>query len=202
MKLKNNLMKLFAVAALSNLTANSVFADCWYNTRRDNGNVNIYYDASVAAYYYGSLIDNARSDWSSISTEVKLYHSTSTVNAPDKYYVGDSDPYLTTTLGFMVPYKKLANGSIVIAEKDDTWHYCTVSLFHETMNIVNWTTNAHRQSVITHEMGHTLKLHHPGQGTQRIQPMGAGNTSIMHAIDLVYSIQPYDEQELKFKWGN
>jgi hypothetical protein len=198
--------KIVVAGLLLLSTVQASQADCWYNTRRDNGQVNAYYDASVVntttGWNYTSLFDTARTNWSAISTKVKLYKSTSTVNVPDKYYVGTSDPNNPGVAGITLMYKKNTSGVIVTAAVDDTWEYCTIAIYHDTITGAGYGTNAGRLGVIQHEMGHSLKMAHPGAGSQRVQAMGTGNRAIMEGgTTVIYDIQPYDKQELKYKWG-
>ncbi|RKP54416.1 hypothetical protein D7Z26_13775 [Cohnella endophytica] len=154
-----------------------------------------YYDGSVASYGWGSIFDSGRSNWGGISSKVSIGKTTSTANYPDKYYVGQTSN--ANLWGFAPAYKKDANGNIVLADVNyDTWLYCTVSAYENTIKLNQpggLTTSQTISSVTTHEIGHTLSLgHSPSSETSVMVSAGATN----------FSPTNYDKTELKSKWGN
>lgn len=111
----------------------SAHCDTWNGTRADKGDIRANDDSSVANYSatdYTPFFDYARAQWSSISSKVNILKSTTTLNTPDKYYVG-SDDLGYGFVGLTQFYYKGSTGVIqdVSSTPDHDVTYETVSIY-------------------------------------------------------------------------
>jgi hypothetical protein len=188
MNLRKVLVFVLSMVLLGSVSM-SVHADYWAGTKTWGGITVYNYDSSVSTYGYSTIYDDARTNWTGISSGVAFSNGTHT-NA-DKYYVGiTSSP---TLLGQIIPYDGSGNSTSLTG----SWHHVNVSIYDNTMDNYNMS-RAERVGNATHEVGHSLKLAHPGS----VNPLPSPVTSIMNQG--IQSIAPtsYDKQELKATWGN
>jgi len=177
--------------------------DTWCGGKTGNGTSATYYDASVSSSQWGfdytSTFDQARAQWSGISSRVALNKTSSTANNPDKYYVGNTSS--AGLLGLTTPYI-YRNGVLVDGSQnlDDVWEKTNVSIYDNTFQ-QNGFTATERLGTATHELGHSLKLAHPGQGSCRVTAIPDGTTAVMVQGRKAYGVQQYDKRELKAFWG-
>lgn len=176
--------------------------DAFCGNKRGGGTSAAHYDSSVAnigafGQDYTTLFDQARGQWGGISSRVALNKTSYTTNDPDKYYVGNTS--ITGRLGITIPYDYV-NGSLVEVGIDAYWIKANVSVYDNTFD-ANAFGNTERLATTIHELGHSLKLAHPGQGTCRVTPIPDGKTSVMVQGQKSYGVQQYDAAELKGVWG-
>ncbi|WP_420594244.1 hypothetical protein [Deinococcus sp.] len=177
--------------------------DTWCGGKEGNGISATYYDSSVSSSQWGfnyvTTFDQARAQWGGISSRVALNKTSSTANNPDKYYVGNTA--VADRLGITTPYI-YKNGVLVDGSQnlDDVWAKANVSIYDNTFKQNSFTTTE-RLGTVTHELGHSLKLAHPGQGSCRVAPISAGATAVMVQGRKAYGVQQYDKQEIKAFWG-
>lgn len=179
--------------------ASSVFGDTFYFGRYQlNSNLNAYYDSSVDTYGYAGTYDLARQNWLGISSKASVYRTYSTSNYPDKYYVGTT---ATDNYGITLPYDETATGFVYETGYSSIWKYVTISLYANNMPSTSWSST-NRAATATHEVGHSLKLAHPGNGSERVRAVPSGQKSVMEQGKKDYYVQPYDVTELLWKWGS
>lgn len=198
MKNQGKFLKSLLIGLTVSVPLQSAIADSFLGNRRDLGNVRVYHDASVANLGYTAIFDDARIGWNSVSSKVVVIKSDTLVSGYDRYFVGDTAT--AGLLGRTIPYKKDAVGAIVTAGVDDLWDRCTISVYDNQMDSQSMT-NVQRSSNSAHEIGHSLKLAHPGGGTKRVAPVPAGSQSLMNQGIQGFGPQKYDKDELIFKWG-
>jgi len=116
----------------------------------------------------------------------------------DQYFVGTTAS--ADLLGEQQKYKKDTSGAIVVAQNNDEWHHSTIIIYDNVMDNKSMSTQE-RIGNATHEIGHSLKLAHPGEGTERVRSVPSGKVAIMQQGIAGYGPQEYDEVELKEKWG-
>lgn len=188
----------------------------WCNGRYGSGGrIAAYYEGSVSNYFpsgvnYTNVYDSARAQWSGISSNVAVNKTSSTLNTPDKYYVGTTaTPFLfgRITTFYYDYYGNLVQSdpqNITSEDTNSNWVKTHVSLYDNQMNNYGLTTTQ-RVYVATHEIGHTLKLAHLDDTLTCTQtPLPSGERSVMQSGDgnvLNWGVQPYDKRELKAKWG-
>lgn len=189
------------VTVLLLLTSSVSSADTWKNNRLNkfDSKLSAYYDSSVANFGYTGAYDDARAKWGGISSDVSVSKTTSTSNNPDKYYIGTTSS--PTLLGMMIPYSKTSTGFIYEATVDEDWLYGTVRMYYDNMGKYKMGYSEIVSNAI-HEIGHSLKLAHPGQGTQSTTPVPSGQESVMNQGIQSIGPQSYDKKELIKKWGN
>ncbi|KOY83310.1 hypothetical protein I6G82_06060 [Lysinibacillus macroides] len=199
MRKKRISINLFIIALLL-LMSSVVSADTWFMHRSNKFNsiLTAYYDSSVATYGYTSAYDDARARWGGISSDVSISKTTSTNNNPDKYYIGTTAS--PTLIGRMIPYTKTSTGFITEASVDDDWLYATVRMYYNNMNSFGMNYSQIVSNAV-HEIGHSLKLAHPGQGTESSTPVPSGQYSVMNQGIQSIGPQSYDKNELIKKWG-
>jgi hypothetical protein len=199
MKIYKRIAQTVLIGSLMSCSLQTAFADSFLGNRRDGGNVLVNYDASVASSGHTAIFDSARVNWSFISSKVTVAATSTLVSGYDRYFVGNTGT--VGLLGRTTWYKKDATGAIVIAGVDDLWDHCTIAVYDNTMDANNMT-NAQRVSNCTHEIGHSLKLAHPGQGTKRVAAVPAGRGAVMNQGIQDFGPQQYDKDELIYKWGS
>jgi len=157
---------------------------------RTSGIFNAYYDSSVFSYGYSPHFDAGKNNWGSISSKVNITYMNNTTGYPDKYYVGTTST--SGLIGLTQPYKKNLLGSIVTAGQNDTWLYCTISIYDNQIKGSGLNYNQIVSSATTHEIGHSLSQAHSPSGV----------SSVMTSSSITdFAPTLYDKNELISKWG-
>lgn len=191
MKKRNKVISIFGITLAISVSLPVMASADYLSGGRTSPTFTAYYDSSVASYGYTPHFDAGRNAWA-YSIYVRVNKSSSNSSSYDEYYVGNTTD--TTLLGLTIPYKDGPwYGTHEPASATDTWKYCTVSLYDNTMKSGNF---GYYDSigVATHEIGHSLSLAHTT----------SPYTSVMfyatYAGNPTYSPTTYDWGQLKSKW--
>lgn len=177
------------------------YADLWLGWRNDNATVSVFFTQSVTnSSTYTSIFNSAIANWNNISSKVSLTKVTSSASVGTFVYVSTTaTPWL---LWMMFAYKTNSAGQVI---QDSTaidlkWPRTDVYIYSNTMDSASMTTSQ-KIANATHELGHTLKLAHPGLWTMRCSAIPSWQTSIMsQGIQSTWP-QTYDKNDIKYKWG-
>ncbi len=165
-----------------------VKADIYNGTKHWGGTTVVTFDSSVDSYGYRNTYNAAMNQWKNISSKV-VFSVGNHTNA-DRYYVGNSsDP---TLWGTMFSYGTATS----LTNMHNNWHHARVWIYHNNMEAEKFDPDE-RIGNATHEVGHSLKLAHPGELNQSIPPI----PSIMNQGIQKIAPTTYDKSELRRKWG-
>jgi hypothetical protein len=199
-------MTLFTTAWLIAFTTQMARSDFWAGGRigKVGSNISAYYDPSVSIQSAGPAFDAGRSSWGGISSKVSISKTSSLANYPDIYFATQGNQ--VGLLGVTVPYRPDGSGGyyadISLAGVNSNWLFCTITLYPNFAGSVPTGTFG----IVTHEIGHSLKMSHPDD------PGGSWHPPLLTWPSAMWSnannpsstyLTPstYDKQQLKAKWG-
>lgn len=191
-RLSNRLWKVIIITGLmlSFITV-PAYADTWGGTTSLNSSkyIELYYDSSVSSNGFTAMFGSALEEWTGISSQMKgIWHvSSHTTNSTTAFVTTTSQ---SGVLGMTLPYKKVLGIGVLTGNHSD-WDYTEISIYYNQMNLESMTT-PQKVKTIAHEMGHVQKLGHPSTTQVSIMNQGIATTTV----------QSYDRQEIKNKWGN
>jgi hypothetical protein len=188
----------FVIALLT--FSSQALANYWNGSRSAGGNINAYYDSSVASYGYGPHYDQARANWNAVGNSKVSFakaSSTSGYNNLDKYYVGTTSS--TTTTGETIHYTNHWYGTSAETNWNNNYDFTTVVIYDNNLKAFNYTYTM-IVATASHELGHSVGLAHTGTSEGNVTALPSGQYSIMTQGNKDYGIQTYDVGELKKKF--
>ncbi|PIC70765.1 hypothetical protein CSV77_07545 [Sporosarcina sp. P16b] len=171
-------------------------ADIFPRNRADNGHVQAFFSSSVATYGYTTIYRTAQDRWRGISSNVTLERTLSTNGSPDLYNVSGLRKEGAGG-GRLLGQAAYYSASDSPTGNQTDWQYVVITLYHNNYEDLKMTPNQ-RIATAVHEVGHTLKLEHPGP---QVPLNGRSSIMVQGIKDATYP-QGYDEIELRRKWGN
>lgn len=181
----------FIIISFSVLLFSSIIFDGVANAeilaggRKNNAKPYAYYHSSVSNYGYTSNYDAGRAYWNS-NSRVNIARTTSTLNRPDFYYIGNTS--VSGLLGQIIPY----NSSGILVGASDYWDYTTVYMYDNQMRAQTYYTTSRINYNAAHEIGHTIKMAHV--------PIPYNSVMVQGWYNIPSSLTSYDSGEVNRKW--
>ncbi|SEG57236.1 hypothetical protein [Paenibacillus sp. UNC499MF] len=165
-------------SAATPLTNAAAFWKCTCFSNAKIADIQWYKDPSVEQFGFNWHVNTAKELWDAVpGANIGFQNVTSSDNADLRFFAGDY--YWSETYGILAPYDKSGNeipGSLAYLDNPTVVFYkAHIRLNNYTMNNVALPNGGTRQmsgneklDVVTHELGHVLKLKHQDDGVPSI----------------------------------
>ncbi|MBC8141155.1 MAG: hypothetical protein H7Y38_06915 [Armatimonadetes bacterium] len=213
-KRRRAIVAAFAIVVTALLTSSSQ-ADYWEGKRTNGKPCNGYWIDPSTSSMYGTQMRGAIDSWKDISTNVtpELRFRTGTYLSPnDKVIVlseseTPSDAIISDPKAITQPYEGVRGDVYRSSNLDRNWFYCVLVVFEGKITRFDdgEIDPTELRRTFAHEIGHSLKLDHTGEGVRRfgVVDWNAPPSTLMYEIKpTVPSFAPtdYDRNELTQKW--